>query len=475
MQGNDRRGCMVRPECREFMETGIVSPERMQAIDANARALGVSSLQLMEAAGYALAGFVRSLGRGPFLFLCGKGNNGGDGLVAARHLQDEDVTVLFLDGEGRSAECAYQLRVLAHCPVRCIPVRCPGDATAEKRIFEEAGCIVDALLGTGSRGEPREPVRTLAGLASLSPAVKVSADVPTPGFVPDRILAFHRPKVEGSVVASIGIPLAAEVTVGPGDLTLVRKKDPSAHKGAGGEVLVVGGGPYQGAPYLAGLGALRAGADIVRIASPVFEPVPDLIYERLEGKVIAGEHLERLRELARTADVVVMGNGLGDRSHHVMVDLAKECPKAVVDADALRRPLPRAADTIYTPHAGEFRRAFSREPPDDIIGRARAVKKAAGEGTVLLKGRVDIISDGARVRFNRTGSPIMTVGGTGDILAGVAGALFCKLPAFEAACIAAYVNGRAGMAVEEAIGGGMLPTDLLDRIPLELYRKEETE
>jgi len=103
------------------------------------------------------------------------------------------------------------------------------------------------------------------------------------------------------------------------------------------------------------------------------------------------------------------------------------------------------------------------------------VKEAAGEGTVLLKGRVDIISDGARVRFNHTGSPIMTVGGTGDILAGVAGALFCQLPAFEAACIAAYVNGRAGMAVEDAIGGGMLPTDLLDRIPLELYRKEETE
>jgi len=213
----------------------------------------------------------------------------------------------------------------------------------------------------------------------------------------------------------------------------------------------------------------------VRVASPVFEPVPDLIFERLEGRVIAREHLRRLKDLARNADVVVMGNGLGDQSHDVMVELAAACRKAVVDADALRCPLPRAEDTIYTPHAGEFTRAFGREPPGDLVRRARAVKEAAGEeGAVLLKGHVDIISDGRRVRFNRAGSPLMTVGGTGDVLAGVTAALFCQLPAFEAACIAAYANGRAGMAVEARIGGGMLPTDLPDRIPMELYRNEET-
>jgi len=83
----------------------------------------------------------------------------------------------------------------------------------------------------------------------------------------------------------------------------------------------------------------------------------------LEGKVIAQEHLGRLQELARDADVVVMGNGLGDQSHGVIVELAAACKKAVVDADALRRPLPRAEETIYTPHAGEFRRVFGKEPP----------------------------------------------------------------------------------------------------------------
>ena len=91
-------------------------------------------------------------------------------------------------------------------------------------------------------------------------------------------------------------------------------------------------------------------------------------------------------------------------------------------------------------------------------------------GAVLLKGHTDVIVQDSRVRFNRAGTPAMTVGGTGDVLAGVAGALLCHLPAFDAACIAAYVNGRAGMAVAKEKGMGMLASDLVDRIPAELFR-----
>jgi NAD(P)H-hydrate epimerase len=90
---------------------------------------------------------------------------------------------------------------------------------------------------------------------------------------------------------------------------------------------------------------------------------------------------------------------------------------------------------------------------------------------VILKGQVDIITDGNRVRFNRTGHPAMTVGGTGDVLAGIAGGLLCNLPAFDAACIAAYVNGKAGEAVAAERGGGILASDLVDRIPSVLFRK----
>jgi ADP-dependent NAD(P)H-hydrate dehydratase / NAD(P)H-hydrate epimerase len=288
----------------------------------------------------------------------------------------------------------------------------------------------------------------------------------------DIVCAFHRAKTEGASVVDIGIPLMAECTVGPGDLTMLPVRGKKAHKGAGGEVLVIGGGPYQGAPYLAGLGALRAGADIVRIASPVFEPIPDLIYEWLEGDKIEPVHTERLVALAERADVVVCGNGLGAESHAVVGAIAPHCIKGVFDADALRLPLPAAkGETIYTPHAGEYSRITNTALPNDTIGSARMARKAGIRGTILLKGHTDIITDGTRVRFNRTGDPAMTVGGTGDVLAGVAGALLCHLPAFEAACIAAYVCGKAGELVAAERGSGMLASDLVDRIPSVLFGK----
>ncbi len=462
---------MRREDCREFCEQGIVSPARMRVIDRNAMALGVTELQLMESAGKGLADFVRLKNPSRVLILCGKGNNGGDGMVAARHLQNDcDCDLLYLDGRGRSPSCAGNLEALRHCSVALHPFVSRDELLAQQDLFSRADIIVDALLGIGASGAPAEPVATCVALANASDAVIVAADVPTPGMRADHIVAFHRPKVEGSATIGIGIPLSAEVTVGPGELTLVMPRKADAHKGHGGEVLVIGGGPYQGAPYLAGLGALRAGADIVRIASPVFEPVPDLIYERLTGTAVGPEHLDQLCALAERADVVVCGNGLGTASHDVVCNVAPRCRKAVFDADALRLPLPvSAGETIYTPHAGEFARITGITPPADPVFRARVARDAGLSGTLLLKGPADIITDGRRVRFNRTGTPAMTVGGTGDVLAGVCGALLCHLPGFDAACIAAYVNGKAGMAVAGERGAGMLASDIVDRIPKELF------
>jgi hydroxyethylthiazole kinase-like uncharacterized protein yjeF len=455
----------------EFAETGIITPERMRAVDANAQGLGLSSLQMMESAGRALAESIRSGDPNHVLILCGKGNNGGDGMVAARYLQDLEPDVIVIDNPGMSVETAEQLKLLCCCSVRLHPVSCRDDVLALRDLFIRADVIVDAILGTGLRGVAREPVRSCVELANSSPTRILCADIPTPGIRADLVLAFHRAKIEGSIVADIGIPIEAEICTGPGDLLLLEKKPHHAHKGYGGEVLIIGGGPYQGAPYLAGLGALRAGADIVKIASPVFEPIPDLIYERLEGNIIGAEHIERILVLVDQADVVVIGNGLGSRSHHVVRAIAPHCDKVVFDADALRTPLPEGKDSIYTPHEGEFERMTGGNPGTDLANRAHAVRDAATKGTILLKGEIDIISDGEKVRFNRTGTPLMTVGGTGDVLAGVTGALFCHLQAFEAASIAAYVNGRAGMAVEKQLAGGMLASDLVDYIPGELFGK----
>ncbi|MCK9581444.1 MAG: NAD(P)H-hydrate dehydratase [Methanoregula sp.] len=458
---------------REFVETGPITPARMRAVDANAMALGVTELQLMESAGRALADQVLTFSPARVLILCGKGNNGGDGMVAARHLQrGVETSVLYLDSGKRSKSCEHQLAALRHAAVSLHPFECREDLVLLKFLFDKADVIVDALLGTGITCNIREPFASCIAMANESKAKVIAADVPTPGMRADRICAFHRAKIAGSIVIDIGIPAEAECGVGPGDLTLIPARYPKAHKGVGGTVLVIGGGPYQGAPYLAGLGALRAGADIVRIASPAFEPIPDLIYERLEGDLIGDEHTERLIVLAEKADVVICGNGLGTESHTVIQAVAPHCRKAVFDADALRLPLPAAqGETIYTPHAGEFARIAEITLPEDTVGRGRAARAAGIPGTVLIKGKTDIITDGNRVRFNRTGHPAMTVGGTGDVLAGIAGGLLCRIPAFEAACIAAYANGKAGQQVAAERGEGMLASDLVDRIPAILFGK----
>jgi ADP-dependent NAD(P)H-hydrate dehydratase / NAD(P)H-hydrate epimerase len=383
-----------------------------------------------------------------------------------------ETAVVYLDSGKRSKSCEHQLAALRYAAVALHPFTCRDDLAPLAPLFDRADVILDALLGTGITCGISEPFATCIAMANSSPGKILAADVPTPGMRADRICAFHRAKVAGSMVIDIGIPAVAECGVGPGDLMLLPARNPKAHKGVGGTVLVIGGGPYQGAPYLAGLGALRAGADIVRIASPAFEPIPDLIYERLTGDRISEEHTERLVTLAENADVVVCGNGLGTESHAVVQAVAPYCRKAVFDADALRFPLPAAkGETIYTPHAGEFTRITRKTLPEETIDRARMARSAGIRGTILLKGRADIITDGTRVRFNRTGHPAMTVGGTGDVLAGVAGALLHRIPALEAACIAAYVNGIAGQQVAVERGEGMLASDLVDRIPAILFGK----
>lgn len=461
---------------REFLETDVIDAGHMRAVEGNAIALGLPSLVMMESAGRAVAAAVESFSPSRVLVLCGRGNNGGDGMVAARYLQHLDaVDVIYPDCGSMTAPTASELSLLRHCSVGLHPIRCAAEIDGLSHLFEMAEIIVDAMLGTGASGVPREPLATLVARANASAAPVIAVDIPTPGIRANRILSFHRLKTHGADLVDIGIPLEAEVYIGPGDLTLIPVREREAHKGAGGEVLVIGGGPYQGAPYIAALGALRAGADIVRVASPAYIPFPDLIYERLDGEVITPDHLETILRLVDRADVVVCGMGLGEASHEVVLGVAEGAGRAVFDADALRRPLPAAKETIYTPHTGEFARMTGTKPPTEVVARGRSVKAAASTGTILLKGPVDVISDGTRVRFNRTGTPAMTVGGTGDLLAGVAGALFCHLQAFEAACIAAYVNGRAGMRAAEERGNGILATDILDFISQEIFLSRSPE
>lgn len=456
---------------RTWAEEDPIDILRMQAIEKNAEALGVSTRQMMECAGRALAAQALEQCPKKVLVLCGRGNNGGDGFVAARHLaRHTNCCCIYVSGE-RKGDLAANIRALRACGISLHEVSCREDVYALSHLFASADLILDCLLGTGAVGSRlREPIASCVALANESPAYILAADLPTPGIPADAILAFHKSKGVATAIADIGIPIEAECFTGPGDLLTIPKKAENAHKGHGGKVLVVGGGPYQGAPYLAGLAALRAGADIVFVASPNTLDCPDLIHIPLSGRVIGEEESGQLIRAAREADVVVIGPGLGADSHEVILRVAEASRRAVIDADALRLPLPKAGETIYTPHAGEFTRAFGGELAGDPKKDASVVRDACpASASILLKGETDIISDGKRVRFNRTGVPAMTVGGTGDILAGVAAALLCRMPAFEAAAVAAYATGRAGEEAAREIGDGLIASDLLLFIAQILY------
>ena len=279
--------------------------------------------------------------------------------------------------------------------------------------------------------------------------------------------------LDGEVtVADIGIPGAAETFVGPGDL-LHLGRDPDSHKGDHGEVLVIGGGPYTGAPALAAQSAYRAGADLVRVACPdaIADAVAsfdeNVITRPVPGDRIRPGHVNRLLDLAAEHDAVVIGPGLGDADGTLAAVesfLESFDGRAVVDADALSvvPEVDTDATLICTPHRGELR-GMGGDAPDDWRERADAVEAFAADfgHTLLVKAPYDVISDGERTRVNRTGNPGMTVGGTGDVLAGATAALATVHDPVAAASIAAYATGAAGDAVVEEGGYGLLPSDLL--------------
>ncbi|CQH57718.1 bifunctional NAD(P)H-hydrate repair enzyme Nnr [Halobacterium hubeiense] len=473
----------------------MITSERMAAVDRNAAAVGVPRKQLMESSGNAVARAVReSADAGASVaVVAGRGNNGGDAFVAARFLGEYDVTVHLL-GRPETITTDISRENWDALQQAEIPTEVVKDSAALN--LGDPDVVVDAVLGTGVSGAPREPEATAIEAINDADAMVVAVDVPsgmdvdtgeTPGVAveADRVVTFHDTKPaladrENVTVADIGIPEAAELFVGPGDLQQL-ERDPHAHKGDFGRVLVVGGGPYTGAPALSAQAALRAGADLAYLAVPdsIAETVQgyseNLIVDSYAGKRLLPEHVDEILERAANVDVVVLGPGLGDADETlaaVRQFLAAYDGRAVVDADGLEvvPEVETDADLVCTPHQGELRKMGGRVD-EDWRERAEAVESFAADlgQTVLVKGAYDVISDGETTRVNRTGNPGMTVGGTGDVLAGATAAMFSALDAVPAASVGAYANGAAGDRVVDEHGYGLLATDLLDALPAALW------
>ncbi len=488
-------------------------------VDLNAEALGVPRLLLMENAGRAVADEAASRTRpgGRVVVYAGPGGNGGDGLAAARHLALRgyrvEVVLLSKPGEIRSEEAAAMYRALEAMDVS-VDVNIVRDISRlEPR---EADVLIDAMLGVGLRGAPRSPYREAIRAFNESKGLKLAVDVPSgldadTGEAPgeavraDVTVTLHKPKpglyqrpdlVGEIVVAEIGAPPEAEIYVGPGDVAQrVPRRRWDTRKGHGGRVLIVGGSrDYRGAPIIAAMAAERAGVDLVFLASvpSVVDSAdrPTLIPVRLEGHpYLHPDHVPVLEKLMARVDAVAVGMGLGLSEDtrlalRMLLERAAELGKPVVlDADGIKhaavlQSLP-TAKLVVTPHDREFEILFGKRPaPVTCIHRRveDAAEAAAGHPgmVVLLKGPVDVVTDGSRARLNKTGAPSMSAGGTGDALAGLLAALLAKgLDAFDAAAVAAYVNGAAGALAYKERGDSATALDLVEKIPEVLWRPME--
>lgn len=261
----------------------------------------------------------------------------------------------------------------------------------------------------------------------------------------------------------------------------MKSRSPDSRKGENGSVAVIGGGRiYHGAPFLSASAALRSGVDLVYLCVPqiitsaVRSLSPNIIViPRPDVKITIGAVNKFLKWLPKV-DAAVIGPGLDrqrtDGSSKLVRELLLDGTKVVIDADALRTDIIESAknkSAVLTPHAGEFTRLFGIDLDLSLDSRMESVKKMAADSqlTILLKGKVDIISDGTNIALNRTGSAAMTAGGTGDVLSGIVAGLLAKgLEPFNAAAVGAYFNGLIGEKVAESKGFHLVASDMIDNI-----------
>jgi NAD(P)H-hydrate epimerase len=447
----------------------VITPDESARLDALA---GDPTEVLMDRAGFAVAIAAADMGAGygtRVIVLCGPGNNGGDGYVAARYLRLRGVDVavqalVYPEGEDSPARRAGAAAVRAGVPVA--PLQAPG----------EADLVIDALFGSGFHG-------VLEGAAALwaeAPHRVLAVDLPSglngtlgtaagPCFNAERTVTFHAlktghlladgPAHSGEVrVVDIGLPAGEPAFLLCEEADAPRPSRPLAvHKWSAGSVLVVGGSRgLSGAPLLAAKAALNGGAGAVKLAcpgrlEPAYATHPEIMTVGIgDGERFDAADVAAVVEAGGRFDVVIVGPGLGpDQEKFVAGVVEGTGAKLLVDADglnALGGPeglAARSGPTILTPHGGEFRRLTGSAPS---LGAIAKLATAAGS-TVLVKGPTTLIVGDQRWAVT-TGGPELATAGTGDVLAGMIGALWARgLDAESAARSGAFWHGTAGAAV----------------------------
>ena len=508
----------------------IVTAAEMRAIDrATSERFGVPSLSLMENAGTAVADYVLShhAAAERIVVFCGKGNNGGDGFVAARRLYEQGKkvqTILLADPADLRGDASIMFSKLPQTP---IAIQSAEEFDNERvRLALQADMYLDAILGTGFKPPVSGLYAEAIAMMSDSQVPVIAVDIPSgadadamgpqAGTVAraDAIVTFTLPRpahVFGAltngptVVANIGSPdeaivsgLQQNVITARDIAPLIGPRPPDSNKGSFGHVLVVGGSlGKSGAAAMAGMAALRAGAGLSTVATPksVLGTVagfhPELMTEPLpetDAGTISTSAFDQIEGLAKSKSVLAIGPGISrdpQTAELVRNLIAKLKVSTVLDADGLNAFEGRADDLngkgrtlVITPHPGEMARLVGGTIAGVQNDRLAVARKFAREHEliVVLKGhRTLVVKPDGEAWVNTTGNPGMATGGTGDILTGLVAGMIAQHPkdAFMAVLAAVHLHGLAGDVMRESVGEhSLVATDLLAGLP-EAFRRTQ--
>lgn len=481
----------------------ILSPAQMGAADQAAIESGVPSKELMMRAGTALGRTALQMMAGGYgrrvVVVCGKGNNGGDGFVCAAHLSRHGVAcsvITMAAPESLTGDAAWAFSLLSSTPCRV------GDSAGLRAALGRADLAVDAMLGTGFKGELTGRMADAVGLLNSAGVPVLAVDIPsgvdgstgairgpavragttvTMGALKTGLVQLPGAEAAGDVkVVDIGIPDELVQT----RLHLVSEHDlrralvvrgAASHKRSAGKVVIAAGAVGMiGAASLSAIGAMRAGAGLIRLVVPdsirpqvaptVIEVLTSGVAESPEGQ-FAPEAAEEVAAWANSWDALALGPGIGRTSEvrrFVEKVLEKTTVPVILDADGIAafagRPeslRSRDAATILTPHAGELAALMSIEAADVESNRVEIAAEAAKAtgGIVLLKGfRTVVAAPSGDAVLVDAGGPILATAGTGDVLTGVLAAFAARTEPFQAAWSGACLHGLAGEWLAGQIG-----------------------
>ena len=457
-------------------------------LDVNGQYFGVPVINMMEKAGRGIADFVcKKFGKNKKIaIVCGLGNNGGDGLVAARYLvPDNQVDVYLVDGK------------CDHCKTKETRINCerlikkfkdsaeqadgPSDKlyvnADAKTIQGQYDVVIECLFGVGLKSELHEPHKSVVKKINRLKGKKITVDIAVPGFKTDYTLSTHYAKVKGAHILDLGITKEIEERVGPGEVKALYSPSRDSHKGQNGKLLLIAGSDrFHGAALM----AAKMSSKIVDMLFFYSTSENQKLLQKMKSglcefiTVLPGE----LDAYAKEANVILIGPGLGisEETQYITELVLKKYKdkKTVLDADSLKVIKPKFLhkNCLIMPHSREFEKLFGKKITQgkkqiSLDKRKKLTQQMAKKYGchIVLKGAEDIICSPKECKINIVGHPGMTKGGTGDVLAGLTAGFACNNDLFLSAKAATFLNGLAGERLAKKVAHYYSATDLVVEVP----------